>query len=81
VAYDWKTRSRVSCSDFAGFLSRRRSGPDSIAPTKCDAQRSGVVDVVRVDESQTMLSTSLCRPAPYKMEKHGLKPPPSRAQS
>jgi len=34
-----------------------------------------IVDVVRVDESQTMLSTSQCRPA-YKMEKYGLKPPP-----
>lgn len=36
-----------------------------------------VVNVEHVDESTTMLSTSLCRPA-YKMEKYGLKPPPSR---
>jgi hypothetical protein len=36
-----------------------------------------IVDVVRVDEGRTMLSTSLCRPA-YKMEKYGLKPPPQR---
>jgi len=37
-----------------------------------------IVNVERVDESTTMLSTSQCRPA-YKMEKYGLKPPPSRA--
>ena len=39
-----------------------------------------IVDVEHVDESRTMLSTSLCRPA-YKMEKYGLKPPPSRTDS
>jgi hypothetical protein len=39
-----------------------------------------MVDVEYVDESRTMLSTSQCRSA-YKMEKYGLKPPPSRADT
>lgn len=38
-----------------------------------------VVAVHRVDESQTMLSTSQSRPA-YKMEKYGLKAAPTRGE-
>jgi hypothetical protein len=38
-----------------------------------------VAVVDRVADTRTMLSTSPWRPA-YKMEKYGLKPPPSRAE-
>ena len=54
--------------------------PFSIGEVRESRGQACQVPVEHVDESRTMLSTSRCKPA-HKMEKYGLKPPPSRADS
>src|SRR5688572_1087170 len=83
----------ASSSACAGERARERKNPSILAakigqvpsprflPRPIPPRREhGVVDVERVHEATTMLSTSLDRPA-YKMEKYGLKPPPARTDS